>query len=469
MGQNFIVADRDQVLLLPPSLRDWLPQNHLAWSILGAVEEMDLSAFYGAYRDNGQGRAAYEPSMMVALLLYAYARGNRSSRGIERECREDVAYRVLAANLAPDHSTIAEFRRRHEAALAGLFGEVLLLCREAGMVKVGVLAVDGTKVAANASSQANRDYEQLAREILQDAARIDAEEDALYGERRGDELPEQLTTEHGRRAWFREAKRRLDEQRAKEAQPIPRSRPARVKEAKDRLQEELWSEQRANAAYEAWRARGISADGARRMAPGTVKPYVPPDIPQGRINVTDPDSRTMKKVGGYLQGYNAQTVVTEDQVIVAAEISIATQDFGHLGPVMSAARAELTGAGVKEQPALVLADAGYWHSDQMDQLAADGIPVLIPPDASKRRGERPGWSGGRYAWMRALLTTELGTGLYRRRQAMIEPVFGQIKFNRRIDRFQRRGRAAARSEWRLVAATHNLLKLHSRQLAVCGV
>jgi transposase len=207
MGQNFIVADRDQVLLLPPSLRDWLPRDHLAWSILGAVEKMDLSAFYRAYRDNGQGRAAYEPAMMVALLLYAYARGNRSSRGIERECREDVAYRVLAANLAPDHSTIAEFRRRHEAALAGLFGEVLLLCREAGMVKVGVLAVDGTKVAANASSQANRDFEQLAREILQDAARIDAEEDALYGDCRGDELPEQLTTEHGRRAWFREAKR----------------------------------------------------------------------------------------------------------------------------------------------------------------------------------------------------------------------------------------------------------------------
>ena len=214
MAQNFIAADRDQVLLLPPSLRDWLPQDHLAWSILGAVEEMDLSAFYGAYRENGQGRAAYEPSMMVALLLYAYARGNRSSRGIERECREDVAYRVLAANLAPDQSTIAEFRRRHEAALAGLFGEVLLLCREAGMVRVGVVAVDGTKVAANASSQANRDYEQLAREILEDAARIDAEEDALYGDRRGDELPEQLTTEHGRRAWFREAKRRLDEQRA---------------------------------------------------------------------------------------------------------------------------------------------------------------------------------------------------------------------------------------------------------------
>ena len=468
MGQNFIAVDREQVLLLPPSLRDWLPQDHLAWSILGAVEEMDLSAFYGAYRENGQGRAAYEPSMMVALLLYAYARGNRSSRGIERECQEDVAYRVLAANLVPDHSTIAEFRRRHETALAGLFGEVLALCREAGMVKVGVLAVDGTKVAANASGLANRDYEQLAREILEDAERVDAEEDALYGDRRGDELPEQLTTEHGRRAWFREAKRRLDEQRAREAKPVPRSRPERVREAKDRLQEELWTEQRANVAYEAWRARGISADGTRRMAQGTLSVYVPPETPQGKVNVTDPDSRTLKKAVGYLQGYNAQAVVTEEQVIVAAEVTVTSQDFGLLEPAVDSARAALRDAGVRETPGVVLADAGYWHGEQMDRLTAEGVQVLIPPDATTRRGPRPGWTGGRYSWMRAVLGSEIGGGLYRKRQGMIEPVFGQIKFNRHIDRFQRRGRSAARSEWRLVAATHNLLKLHNHQLAVCG-
>ena len=163
---NFIEFDRDQAFLMPPSLRDWLAEDHLAWTVLAAVAEMDLSGFYGAYRADGHGRAAYEPSMMVALLMYAYAKGNRSSRGIERECVEDVAYRVIAANLAPDHSTIAEFRKRHEVALAELFGEVLSLCREAGLVKVGVIAIDRTKMHANASQHSSRDYEQIAREIL---------------------------------------------------------------------------------------------------------------------------------------------------------------------------------------------------------------------------------------------------------------------------------------------------------------
>ncbi len=188
---------------MPPWLRDWLAEDHLAWTVLAAVAEMDLSAFYGAYRADGHGRQAYEPSMMVALLMYAYAQGNRSSRGIERECVEDVAYRVIAANLAPDHSTIAEFRKRHEAALAGLFGDVLSLCRQAGLVKVGVSAIDGTKMHANASHHSSRDYEQIAREILEEAAAVDAAEDELYGDKRGDRLPEQLTSEHGRRAWFR--------------------------------------------------------------------------------------------------------------------------------------------------------------------------------------------------------------------------------------------------------------------------
>jgi hypothetical protein len=403
---------------------------------------------------------------MVALLLYAYARGNRSSRGIERECQEDIAYRVLAANLAPDHSTIAEFRKRHEAALADLFSEVLLLCREAGLVKVGVIAVDGTKVHANASNHSNRDYHQIAREILADAARIDREEDELYGEARGDELPEQLTTEHGRRAWFREAKRRLDEQRAKEAKPVPRSRPARLKEAKRRLQDELWTEQRANAAYEAWRARGVMANGRKLNTPA--KPYLPPELPQGKVNIVDPDSRNLKAFRGYLQGYNAQAVVTQEQIVISAEVTIDPQDFGHLGPMIGAARDELEKVGLNEKPGVVLADAGYWHGEQMDQLSGDGIQVLIPPDASKRAGARPGWNGGRYSWMRSVLASELGDRLYRRRQAMIEPVFGQIKFNRKIDRFQRRGRSAARSEWRLAAATHNLLKLHTHQIATAA-
>ncbi len=468
MPQNFIECDREQAFLMPPSLRDWVAEDHLVWTVLEAVEAMDLSAFYGAYRADGHGRPAYEPSMMVALLLYAYARGNRSSRGIERECHEDIAYRVIAANRVPDHSTIAEFRKRHEAALSGLFGEVLELCREAGLVRVGVIAVDGTKVHASASNMANRDYRQIAEEILADAARIDAEEDELYGEKRGDELPVEVSTHNGRREWLREAKRRLDEKREREAKPVPRSRPARLREAKNRLQEELWAEQRANEAYERWRARGISADGARRMAPGTVKPYAPPSEPQGKVNITDPDSRNLKAFRGYVQGYNAQAVVTADQVVVAAEIKTTPTDFGFLGPMLKVARRQLREAGVDESPEVVLADSGYWHNEQMDDLAAEGVAVLIPPDSTKRKTARPGWSGGRYAWMRHLLSTDHGHELYAQRHKVIEPVFGQIKFNRRIDRFVRRGRAAALSEWRLATATHNLLKLHQHRIATAG-
>ncbi|MBV9801137.1 MAG: transposase, partial [Solirubrobacterales bacterium] len=195
---------------------EWLPEDHLVWTVLGAVEEMNLDAFYGAYRANGQGRAAYDPAMMVALLLYAYAMGNCSSRGIERACVEDVAYRVIAANLKPDHSTIAEFRQRHETALADLFSDVLAVCARAGLVRVGVVAIDGTKMSANASQERNHGYQRIVWEILAEAARIDAEEDELYGDARGDELPEQLRTAEGRKAALREAKRALEAERARQ-------------------------------------------------------------------------------------------------------------------------------------------------------------------------------------------------------------------------------------------------------------
>src|SRR3954464_8581100 len=188
MAQNFLVCDRDQELLLPPSLREWLPEGHLAWFVIDAVAALELRPFYGAYRDNGQGRAAHDPAMMVALLLYVYAIGERASRRIERRSGEDVATRVICANQRPDHTTIARFRHRHERALAALFGEVLALCAESGLVRVGVIAVDGTKVAANASPQATRDYEQIAREILDEADAVDAEEDERFSAARGDEL-----------------------------------------------------------------------------------------------------------------------------------------------------------------------------------------------------------------------------------------------------------------------------------------
>src|SRR5215216_6206661 len=223
--------------------------------------------------------------MMVAVLLYAYARGTRSSRQIERACEEDVAFRVLAAQQRPDHATIARFLDRHQDAIAGLFGEVLWLCAKQGLASVGVIAVDGTKLAGNASRNANVDYEQIAREILEEAQAVDAAEDELYGDARGDELPEQLRTGEGRRAWLREAKRQLEQQRAEEARPVPRNRGKRLKEAKRRLDEELWSEMRANRAYERYRS-GRMKDGRRFSRPPD--PYTPPATPQGQINITDP-------------------------------------------------------------------------------------------------------------------------------------------------------------------------------------
>lgn len=457
MAQNFLGCDREQSFLLPPSLDEWLPEDHFARFVISAVEAMDLSGFYADYRIDGHGRPAHDPAMMVGLLVYSYARGQRSSRAIERGCVEDIAFRVIAANRQPDHTTIARFRQRHETAIAALFGQVLALCAQAGLAGVEVLAVDGTKVHANASERATRDYTQLAEEVLRDAAEIDAAEDTQLGDRRGDELPPELASAQGRRKWLEAAKRRLDAQRELEARPIPQPRPARVREAKRRLDEELLTEVRANAAYEAYRQRGVMKNGRRFGAPP--KPYTPPEQPAGKINVTDPDSRTLKTPRGYLQGYNAQAVCNEHQIVVAADVLVSSADFGQMGPMISKARAELGAAGITEQPEVVLADAGYWHGEQIDELMGEGIQVLVPPDADKRHGTRPGWDGGRYAFMRRVLETDTGGQLYSRRQTMIEPIFGDTKFNRRADRFLRRGRAAARSEWRLITATGNLLKL----------
>jgi hypothetical protein len=443
--------------------------------------------------------------MMVAVLMYAYARGNRSARGIERACVEDVAYRVVAGNLVPDHSTIAEFRCRHELALGEVFSGVLGLCAKVGLASVGVVSIDGTKMSANASMNANRDYLQIARAIVREAGEIDQREDELYGDARGDELPEHLRTREGRqralreakerlererdqaaeasedadddrgeieldpqrfvtrpqgrRAWLREGRRALEAQREREGRRIAGDRAERLFEACRRLEQELDADRAANAAYERWRAHGVAADGSRRMAPGMVKPFELPELPTGLINVTDPDSRVVRTQGQPgMQGYNAQLAVNDRQVIVAAEITTESPDFGHLEPMVRATRRELAAHGLGD-PDVVLADAGYWHQVQMEHLAAEGLTVLVPPDANKRGGARPGWDGGLYAFMRRALATDRGGALYAKRRVMIEPVFADTKFNRGIDRFLRRGRAAARSEWRLTNAAHNLLKL----------
>ena len=247
---------------------------------------------------------------------------------------------------------------------------------------------------------------------------------------------------------------------------MARSRPKRLVEAKRRLEENLEVERRANAEYEAYRARGVMKDGRRFGSPP--KPYQPPDTPAGKINLTDPDSRNVKTPRGWVQGYNVQAACTKKQIVIAAEVTIDSPDFGHLEPMVTATETELAAAGVAKSPGVVLADAGYRHQAQMERIVSRGTVVLIPPDAGKRKGARPGWDGGLYAFMRRVLATDHGGELYRKRKAMIEPVFGHTKFNRRIERFQRRGRSAARSEWRLITATHNLLKLHSHQIAAAA-
>jgi transposase len=458
MAQNFIPCDREQPFLLPPDVREWLPEDHLAWFVIDAVGVIDTSAFYAAYREDGHGRAAYEPSMMIALLLYCWAREVRSSRAIERACVVDVACRVIAAHQRPDHATIARFVVRHERALAELFGEVLALCADAGLATVGVIAVDGTKVHANASRDRTMSYQQIAEEIVCEVLEIDAAETAEHGELRGDELPAIVATAQGRRGWLRAAAQRLDEQRAERARPIARDRDRRLHDCLGRLHADLAGERHANALYEDYRARGVRKDGRRFGSPS--KPYAPPQTPEGKINTSDPDAKLVHGMRGWVQGYNAQAVCNEQHLILAAEIMTASPDFGHLAPMVNAAQRELVTAGVTAQPGVIVADAGYWHLEQMTAITADGIPVLIPPDSSRRKQPRPGWTGGAYDFMRRVLATEHGAALYKQRGQLIEPIFGHTKHNRAFTRFHRRGRSAARTEWRLIATTHNLRKLH---------
>jgi transposase len=513
MAQNFIGCDRDQSFLLPPDVRDWLPEGHLAWFVLEAVAGMNLGEFYAAYRADGVGRRAYDPAMLVALLLYGYSRGVRSARKLERACVEDVAFRMIAMMETPDHATIARFVARHESALAELFGQVLRLCSEAGLVRPGVVAIDGTRMAGNASGESTRDFEEIAREILAEAKATDEAEDELYGDERGDELPEQLRTREGRaeffrqarerragetgedrqlepepepaeeaefefdterivarhqgrQGWTREAHRQLEQRRWEQPDHISRAREERLLLAGERLEADRDAQLAANRAYEDYRENGRDTTGRRLSR--RPKGWVAPEVPEGVVNVTDPDTQRMKANHGFVQGYNAQAVVDESQIVIAAEITNNPTDFSSLDPMIEAAIAELERAGVTSRPEVALADAQYWNEQHMDEVIANKhIQVLIPPDSAGRSEPRPGWTGGRYSWMRTVLGSH-GKLLYRRRIQMIEPVFAHTKHNRTITRFHRRGRKAVRTEWRLLMATHNLTKLHRHQLTAAG-
>jgi transposase len=518
MAQNFIEGGREQGFLLPPDVRDWLAADHLAWFLIDAVARMDLSGFYAVYRADGHGRAAYEPSMMVTVVLYAYATKQRSSRVIESHCRQDVAYRVITGNVAPDHATIARFVVRHERALAELFSEALRLCDQAGLVKPGLVAIDGTRMAGSANSDSTRDFEQIAAEIVAEHRATDEAEDQRLGEARGDELPEQLRTSEGRReffaqakkrardraegqapvdersreqpesraepeyefdeqrivartqgreGWLREARRQLEQHRWREAERVPRSRSERLLVAAERCEDELAAECRGNQAYEQARERRRQAGGHR--VGGPPKPYQPPEVPAGKVNLTDPDSKRLKAREAYVQGYNAQAVVDAGQIVLAAEITNSNTDWSQLGPMVTAILAELERARVSGRIETALADAQYWNEEHIDEVIANKhIQVLIPPDGSGSGKQRAGWTGGRYTWMRYVLASELGGQLYRKRKQMIEPVFGHTRHNRGVTRFHRRGRTAVRTEWRLLMMTHNLTKLHRHQIATQG-
>jgi transposase len=462
MAQNFLPCDRDQELLLAPNMRDWLPEDHLAWFVIASVEALDLSAFYAAYRADGHGGAAHDPQTMVALTLYAYAVGVRSSRAIEHRTREDVAFRVVAAGQMPDHATIARFRVRHEDALATLFTGVLGLCVEAGIASAAVVAVDGTKVAADASGHQTKDHEEIAREIIAEAGRIDEEEDERYGERRGDELPEELATHGGRKEWIREALRRRRQEREADPEPVPRARAERLELCRRRLAAEHRTEVEAHRDYEE-----AKAEGPRRGRPP--RPAEPPAAPEGVVNTTDPDSRRMRSPHGFLQGYNAQALANGHQVVIAAEVLTEANDSEALSSMVELAAAELERAGSPERPGILLADAGYWSADQLDRVRGGPTIPLVAVDADSRAGPDPAPGGvGPREFMRRALRSPTGAALYRRRKWMIEPVFADIKFNRRAGRFRRRGLGAVRSEWRLLTATHNLLKLHRHRLALAA-
>jgi hypothetical protein len=453
---------------------------------------------------------------MVALVLYAFATDVRSSRGVECHCRQDVAYRVITGNLVPDHATIARFIDRHQRALAELFSEVLRLCDRAGLVEAGVVSVDGTRIAGNASPEANHTFEQIAIEIIESTIETDEAEDEELGDRRGDELPEQLRSPEGRRAffrqvreqlgreeekeeercalsaepdvevalelhseeivgrgrqgrdaWLREGKRQLEQHRWDDPDPIVRSREHRLVLAAERLDEDLSVERRANQAYEAYRAGGRMKDGRRFGRPPN--PHQPPELPAGRVNVTDPDSRPIPVLFGFVQGYNAQTAVNEQQIVLAAEVTNNSTDFSQLVPVVDAVLSELARAGISQRPEAIAADAGYWNEQQMDEVIADRhIPVLVAPDKGSRVTPKRWLNSGRATWMRTVLSSEHGRQRYAKRKQTVEPLYGDTKHNKGFTRFHRRGRTKVRTEFRLLMMANNLTKVHRHQLATAA-
>ena len=455
MGKRFRTDHLDQGLLLPPSLHDWLPEGHLARFLADVIEELDLGLIYGSYQGDGRGLAAYQPAMMVRLLLYGYCVGVVSSRKMERATQEDVAFRYLSADTHPDHDTIAAFRKRHLEALAGLFVQALRLCQKAGLVKLGHVAIDGTKIKANASKHKAMSYDRMeetserlrqeVEELLRRAEETDAAEDAQFGKgKRGDELPEELARRESRLKKIRAAKAEL-EQEAKQKAERQRA------EAKAKLAERRQQEART----------GKKAGGHDPQVPDPeqAKPEA-----KAQRNFTDSDSRIMPdgaNKGSFIQAYNAQAAVdSQAQVIVAADITQQTNDSQQLVPMIQQVEAN---AGRK--PDAVSADSGYWSQDNVGDERVAGVDLYIATGRQKHHermapthGSPPDGASAMQA-MQHKLRTEAGHSIYKMRKAIVEPVFGQIKERRGFRRFSFRGLSHARLEWKLICLTANILKL----------
>lgn len=460
VAYNFKTWDRDQLMLLPPDISAWLPQDHLALFVLDAVDQLDLSPVLDRRRADGWGRAAYHPQMMVSLLVYAYCLGEMSSRAIERACRDELPFRVICANQVPDHTTICRFRQDFAGEVVGLFVQVLMLCHRAGLAELGTLALDGTKIAGDAALSANRTYARLDEEftetvaaLLAAADEVDAAEDARFGtHRRGDELPEELAD--------------------------PTSRVARLAAAKQQLEEAKQAEQDAYQQHLAERAAKEAERGRKLRGRKPKDPGVVPDA-DARANVTDPESRIMKDGRGrWVQGYNAQAIVNDQQIVLAADLTQDANDVNQLHPMLQRLDETLAAAGIDGQPGTVLADAGYCSETNLEQADPDGPQMLVATTSRHKLGDAAtdnqdddtdddtddgeddeGQLSLVEQMARRLATDDDARDRYGQRGWMVEGVFGQVKAPRGIRTLGRRGLAACKAEWLMILACHNLLKL----------
>ena len=446
MGKTFRSYDMNQQLLLPPDLRQWLRPDHLALYVSDVVESLDLAGILKVYEEgDGRGRPPYHPALMVKLLIYGYCTGRMSSRKIEQATYDDVAFRVLSCNQQPDHDSIAGFRKRHLQELGRLFVQVLQLCERAGLVKLGHVAIDGTKIKANASKYQSLSYarmqdaeQALAAEVarlLGEAQRIDEAEDELYGQgKRGDELPEELRDRETRLARIRALKAELEEE-------------AKAAAAQERVEQEKPEAERSKRN---WRRKWEVSEEGETLP-----------LPKSKRNLTDPDSRMMKDLvtQSFQQGYNAQIGVdAQAQIIVAAKVVQAGNDQQQLVPVLQEVAQNLG-----RMPPVASADGGYFSAAALSHEAIRGVNLHVPPnqrepDLGSLSQPLPASASVQQRMWQKLQSPE-GRAIYSLRAAIVEPVFAYIKHLRGFRQFLLRGLAQVEAEWLLVCMTHNLLKL----------